>query len=123
MKSTARKILNCLLATFLLTTALPAQAQQAKKLPRIGVLTVNPPQSIATRLEAFRQGLRDLGYLEGQNIVIESRSADGKVERMPELVTELVRLKVDVIVTGGPAATRPTKEATSTIPIVMGFDS
>jgi putative ABC transport system substrate-binding protein len=100
-----------------------AQAQQPRKVPRIGLLTVNPPQAIATRLEAFRQGLRDLGYVEGQNIVIESRSADGKVERMPELVTELMRLNVDVIVTGGPAATRPAKEATVTIPIVMGFDS
>jgi putative ABC transport system substrate-binding protein len=100
-----------------------ATAQQPKKVPRIGLLTVNPPQAIATRLEAFRRGLRDLGYVEGQNIVIEWRSADGKVERMPELVAELVRLNVDVIVTGGPAATRPAKEATGTIPIVMGFDS
>ena len=117
-----RKILSFLSIIAALGEAAIAQAQP-KKVPRIAVLTVNPPQAIATRLEAFRQGLRDLGYVEGQNIVIEWRSADGKMERMPELVTELVRRNVDVIVTGGPAATRPAKEATVTIPIVMGFDS
>jgi putative ABC transport system substrate-binding protein len=111
------------LCAFLFALCISASAQQAKKVPRIAILTVNPHQTIAMRLEAFRQGLRDLGYVEGQNIVIEWRSADGKVERMPEVVTELLRLNVDVIVTGGPAATRPAKEATVTVPIVMGFDS
>jgi len=75
------------------------------------------------RIEAFRQGLRELGYVEGQNIVIEWRSAEGKFERQGELAVELVRLKVDVIVSSGPTMTRAAKEATSTIPIVMAFDS
>jgi putative ABC transport system substrate-binding protein len=74
------------------------------------------------RIEAFRQGLRELGYVEGKNIVIEWRYAEGKFDRLPALVAELVRLKVDVIVTSGPQSTRVAKEATVTIPIVMGFD-
>jgi putative ABC transport system substrate-binding protein len=74
------------------------------------------------RIEAFRQGLRELGYVEGKNIVIEWRYAEGKLDRMPALVAELVRLKVDVIVTSGPQSTRVAKEATVTIPVVMGFD-
>ncbi len=73
--------------------------------------------------EAFRQGLRELGYVEGKNIVIEWRSAEGKIDRLPALAAELVRLKVDVIVTGGPTATRAVKQATTTIPIVMTQDS
>jgi putative ABC transport system substrate-binding protein len=76
----------------------------------------------SSRAEAFRQGLRELGYVEEKNIVIEWRSADGKRERGPTLAEELVRLKVDVIVTGGSGATRPAKEATKTIPIVMAQD-
>ena len=75
------------------------------------------------RIEAFRQGLRELGYVEGKNIVIEWRSADGKVERQGELATEVVRLNVDVIVTSGPSMTRTAKEATATIPIVMAQDT
>jgi putative ABC transport system substrate-binding protein len=74
-------------------------------------------------MDAFRQGLRELGYVEGKNIVIEWRSAEGKFERQGELAAELVRLKVDVIVTSGPTMTRAAKEATVTIPIVMAFDS
>ena len=73
--------------------------------------------------KAFRQGLRELGYVEGKNIVIEWRFAEGKRERLAELAAELVRLKVDIIVTGGPTATRPAKEATVTIPIVMAQDT
>jgi putative ABC transport system substrate-binding protein len=75
------------------------------------------------RTEAFRQGLRDLGYVEGKTIVIDWRSAEGKLDRLPALAADLVRLKVDIIVTAGSAVTRPTKEATSTIPIVMAQDS
>ena len=112
-----------LLATVLLTTAPPAEAQQAKKIPRIGYLTVSSLSANAARIEAFRQGLRELGYVEGKNIVIEWRSAEGKFERQGELAAELVRLKVDVIVTSGPTMTRAAKEATVTIPIVMAFDS
>jgi len=112
-----------LLATVLLTTAPPAEAQQAKKIPRIGYLTVSSLSANVARIEAFRQGLRELGYVEGKNIVIEWRSAEGKFERQGELAAELVRLKVDVIVTSGPTMTRAAKEATVTIPIVMAFDS
>ncbi|HEU4340017.1 MAG TPA: ABC transporter substrate binding protein, partial [Candidatus Binatia bacterium] len=99
-----------------------AQAQQPTKVARIGFLAAVSPSAIAARTEAFRQGLRELEYVEGKNIVIERRYAEGKPERMRELAAELVRLKVDVIVTAGPASTRLAKEATVTIPIVMSFD-
>ncbi len=111
------------LATFFLTTASLAHAQQPKKIPRVGHLAAPPPSAISSRIEAFRQGLRELGYVEGKNIVIEWRSSEGKADRLPGLATELVRLKVDVIVTSGPPATRAAKEATSTIPIVMALDN
>ncbi len=81
------------------------------------------PFRYPARIEAFRQGLRELGYVEGENIVIEWRSAEGKLDRLPDLAAELVQLKVDIIVSAGPAATRPLKEATKTIPIVMAQDS
>jgi putative tryptophan/tyrosine transport system substrate-binding protein len=100
----------------------PANAQQAK-LPRVGYLTVGALSSNVDRVEAFRQGLRELGYVEGKNIAIEWRSAEGKFERRGELAAELVRLKVDVIVTSGPTMTRAAKEATATIPIVMAQDT
>ena len=100
-----------------------AQAQQPKKILRIGYLDGASLSTIAGRIEAFRQGLRDLGYVEGKDIVIEWRSSEGKPERLPNLAAELVRLKVDVIVTGGAGATRPAKKATATIPIVMAQDS
>jgi len=100
-----------------------ADAQQPKKVPRIGLLSTVSSSSIAARMEAFRQGLRELGYVEGKNIFIEHRSAEGKADRARELVAELMRLKVDVIVTTGPTSTRTAKEATVTIPIVMGFDT
>jgi putative ABC transport system substrate-binding protein len=111
-----------LVAVILFAVATPAEAQQPTKVPRIGYLSGSPPFSIAERIEAFRQGLRELGYMEGKNIVIEWRSAEGKLDRAPDLATELVHLKVDVIVTAGPLVTRPAKQATSTIPIVMAFD-
>src|SRR6266480_7524500 len=96
-----------------------AEAQQATKVARIGYLQTNPVTSPHLR-EAFLQGLRDLGYVEGRNLVIEYRDAEGKVERLPALAAELVALKVDVIVTGG--GTPPAlaaKQATKTIPIVF----
>ncbi len=106
----------------LLLLSLPVQAQQPAKIPRIGYLAPASLSALAERTEAFRQGLRELGYVEGKNVVIEWRSADGKLDRLPTLATELVHLKVDVIVTTGPTATRPAKQSTSTIPIVMAQD-
>ena len=100
-----------------------AQAQQPAKIPRIGYLTNESLSATSARNEAFRQGLRELGYVEGKNIVIEWRSAEGKLDRVPALAAELVRLKVDVIVTIGSSVTRSAKEATSTIPIVMAQDN
>jgi putative tryptophan/tyrosine transport system substrate-binding protein len=111
---------SILVAAVLLTVAVVAEAQQPKKVPRIGFLSGT---SSNPRREAFRQGLRELGYVEGKNVVIEWRYAEEKFNRLPELAAELVRLKVDVIVTGGPNSTRPAKKATATIPIVMAFDS
>ncbi|HET8562654.1 MAG TPA: ABC transporter substrate-binding protein, partial [Candidatus Binatia bacterium] len=110
------------LSAMLFALYVPAQAQQAKKIPRIGFLALNSLSTISARIEAFRQGLRELGYVEGKNILIEYRSADEKLDRLPELAAELVRLKLDIIVTGGGTVTRVAKEATSTIPIVMGYD-
>jgi ABC-type uncharacterized transport system substrate-binding protein len=100
-----------------------AAAQQPKKAPRVGYLGANSPSINPDRPEAFRQGLRELGYVEGENIVIEWRFAEGKQDRLATLAAELVRLKVDMIITGGPPSTRAAKEATVTIPIVMGFDN
>ncbi len=100
-----------------------AWAEQANKISRIGFLSSLSPSAIAARQESFRRGLRDLGYREGQNILIEWRYAEGDADRLKELAAELVRLKVDVIVTGGPAVNRPAKEATATIPIVLSFDN
>jgi len=97
-----------------------AEAQQPKKIPRIGRLGASDSPE---RIEAFRQGLRELGYVEGKHIVIEWRNAQGKRDRLPSLAAELVRQQVYVIVTGGGQATRAAKEATTTIPIVMAQDS
>jgi putative ABC transport system substrate-binding protein len=101
----------------------PAAAQQRAAVPRIGYLIGSNLSAMAARNDAFREGLRELGYVEGDNIMIEWRSADGKFDRLPALAAELVRLKVEVIVSAGPAVTRPLKQATSTIPIVMGQDT
>jgi putative ABC transport system substrate-binding protein len=111
------------MSTFLLTAAFPAAAQQPAKVPRIAFQSDAPASVIAARIEGFRQGLRELGYTEGKNIIIEWRSAEGKSERRAEIASELVRLKVDVIVSAGALITRTLREATSTIPIVMGQDT
>ena len=95
------------------------EAQQPQKVPRIGFVSNNSPAAVAARVEAFRQGLRELGYIEEKNIVIDYRHSGGKPDRLPALVAELVRLKVDTIVTSGPSVTRAAKHATSTIPIVF----
>jgi putative ABC transport system substrate-binding protein len=117
-----RKLGSFALCAMLFAFDFPAEAQQPKKVPRVGFLTGSSPSVISARREAFRQGLRELGYVEGKNIFIEWLSAEGKLDRVPDLVTELVRLKVDVIVTGGATITRAAKEATNTIPIVMASD-
>ena len=117
------KILVYAFLALILATIHLAEAQQPTRVPRIGFLVGGSPSGNAGRIEAFRQGLRELGYIEGKNVVIEVRYADGKEDRLPVLAAELVGLNVDVIVTSGPQATRPAKEATATIPIVMAFDS
>jgi putative ABC transport system substrate-binding protein len=109
-------------ATFIVASVRLAEAQQPTKIPRIGFLITAPLSAIPARTEAFRQGLRELRYVEGENIVIEWRSAEGKLDRLPALAAELVRLKVDIIVSAGPQPTRAAKEATTTIPIVMAQD-
>jgi ABC-type uncharacterized transport system substrate-binding protein len=116
------------LATILLTTVSIADAQHPPKVPRIGYLSrdLHPSDSRATaprNLEAFLQGLRELGYTEGKNIIIEYRYADGRVERLPALAEELVRLKVDIIVADTSLSARAAKKATSTMPIVLARGS
>ncbi|HEV8720620.1 MAG TPA: ABC transporter substrate-binding protein [Candidatus Binatia bacterium] len=111
------------LCSMLVAPCFPAEAQQPMKIPRIGFLSATSPSAIAARVEAFRRGLRELGYVEGKNIVIEWRYAEGKLDRLGELAAELVRLKVDVIVSAGPPPTRTAKQATATIPVVMAMDT
>jgi putative ABC transport system substrate-binding protein len=117
-----RKLSGVALSAMLFALCSSAEAQQAKKVPRIGFLSSVSPSTISARVEAFRQGLSGLGYVEGKNIVFEWRYAEGKRDRLPALAADLVRLKVDVIVSAGPGPTRSAKQATRTIPIVMGFD-
>jgi putative ABC transport system substrate-binding protein len=123
-----KKPLFSILAVVILASVHLVEAQQPKKVPRIGFLSFmggrnspvprRPLMSISN-IEAFRLGLRDLGYFEGQNIVIEYRFAEGKRDRLPELAAELVRLKVEVIVAGDSVATPFAAQATRSIPIVM----
>src|SRR6266545_1199308 len=96
-----------------------AARAQARKVWRIGVLETVSAAMNAPNFDAFRRGLRELGYVEGQNYVVEYRSADGRAERFPDLAAELVRLRVDLIVTRGTPAARAAKDATTTIPVVM----
>ena len=111
---------SILVAVVLLAVGVTAEAQQPKKVPRIGYLSSVDPATESTRSEPIRQALRELGYIEGQNITFEYRYAERKQDRFPELAAELVRLKVDVIVVGGGAGwIRAAKNATKTIPIVM----
>src|SRR5262247_3279589 len=112
----SKKVVGLALVAVLFALCSSAHAQQTGKVARIGYLIAASPSSYAARTEAFRQGLRELGYVEGKNIVIDFRYAEGKAARLPALAAELVRLKVDIIVTVGSSATRAAKEATSTIP-------
>ena len=111
---------SILVAVVLLAVAVIAEAQQPKKIAKIGYLLPSTPAAAAHLLEAFRQGLRELGYVEGKTIVMELRYGEAKAERLPELARELVRLKVDVIVTATDVAIAAVKRETQTIPIVMG---
>src|SRR6266481_8218409 len=114
------KLRSFALCPMLLALCFSAEAQQPKKIPLIGYLSTFDPATESTRIEAFRQGLRELGYVEGKNFVIKWRYAEGKLDRFPELAAELVRLKVDIIVvSGGTIHVQAAKNATKTIPIVM----
>ena len=108
-----------LLCAMLLALSFPAHAQQPKKVPRIGFLIAATRDAQSARTEAFRQGLRELGYIEGQNIVIEYRHAEGKTDRFPELAADLVRLQVDVIVVSNNTVARAASNTTKVIPIVI----
>jgi putative ABC transport system substrate-binding protein len=113
-------VLSILVVVVQLAVAVTAQAQQPKKVSRIGYLSSGDPTSESSRFEAIRLALRDRGYIEGQNIATEYRYAEGKPDQLPELAAELVRLKVDIIVVaGGDGLIRAAKNATKTIPIVM----
>src|SRR5918996_2194787 len=105
-----KQIFALALSALLFALFYPAEAQQPTKIPRIAYLSAGSASSQASRVEAFKQGLRELGYVEEKNIVIEYRFAEGKLDRLPALAADLVRLKVDVIVTGGLVAPRPAKE-------------
>jgi putative ABC transport system substrate-binding protein len=111
-------VLSCLLITVLLITGL-VEAQQPGKIFRIGFLDDSTASTIAVRLETFRQELSKLGWIEGKNVAIEYRFAEGKLERLPELAADLVRLKVDLIMAQGAPGVLAAKNATTTIPIVM----
>jgi ABC-type uncharacterized transport system substrate-binding protein len=114
-----KHVMRLTLCAMLFALSVSAQAQQSTKVPLIGYLSSGDSASASPRLEGIRLALRELGYIEGQNIASEYRYAEG-YERLPELVAELVRLKVDIIVTGGPRLIRAAMNATKTIPIVMG---
>ena len=117
----SKKVLSLALSVMFLALSFPVAAQQPAQIPRMGYLGGSLSANVA-RTEALRQGLRELGYTEGKNIFIDWRDSGGKLDRLPSLAAELVLAKVDVIVTGGPASTRPAKDATNTIPIVMAQD-
>ena len=115
-----KKITVLTLCAMLFALSVPVEAQQPKKVPRIGfVSSSGAPNNFGPLVEAFRRGLRDLGYVEGKNILVEYRYIEGNPDRIPDLVAELVQLKVDVLVATAPPAIREAKQASKTIPIVM----
>jgi putative ABC transport system substrate-binding protein len=119
-RSSRKKIFGLALCATLFALSVPAHAQQAKSVPLIGYLSGSNPAAESADAEAIRQALRERGYVEGKNIITDYRYAQGEVERFPELLADLVRLKVDIIVaTGGGRMIRAAKNATKTIPIVM----
>ena len=118
-----KKVIGLAPSAVLFALCFAVAAQQPAKIPRIGFQSASSPSAVSARTEAFRQRLREHGYVEGKNIIIEWRYAEGKLDRLDEFAAEFVRLKVDVIVTGGSNITSAAKAATSTIPIVMTNDS
>jgi putative ABC transport system substrate-binding protein len=116
-------VLSILFVVVLLAFAVIAEAQQPATIPRIGVLAAPSAFFFSARLDSFRQGLRELGYVEGKNILFEYRYAEGKLDRLPDLAAELVRLKVDLIVTASDPAILAVKKASSIIPIVFAVTS
>jgi len=120
-KSTIAKVFGFALCTIVLALCIPAQAQQPGKIFRIGYLDSGTASGSAVLVDAFRQELSKLGWIEGKNIAFERRFAEGKTERLPELVADLVRLKVDLIVVSGTPNALAAKKATTTIPIVMAY--
>jgi ABC-type uncharacterized transport system substrate-binding protein len=118
-KKLMKTVIPFALAALLLAVSFPTEAQETR-IPRIAFLGGSTTSALSKRLEAFRQGLRELGYVEGESIVIEYRYGEGQQDRLPALGSDLVRIKIDVIVTGGPLSTRAAKEATTKIPIGAG---
>jgi putative ABC transport system substrate-binding protein len=120
----ARSVVSGILAIAVLffISSYPVKAQQLTKMARVGFLSAASSSSVAARAEALREGLRELGYVEGKNLVLVSRYAEGKLDRLSGLANELVRLSVDVIVTGGPTVTGPVKQVNVTIPVIMAQD-
>ena len=116
-------MISPVIVLFVILAPLQLVLAQGSKVPLMGYLSSLPRAAENARLDSLRRGLLERGYSEGKNLRIEYRSAEGKFDRLPALAAELVRLKPDLILTGGPTATRPAKEATPTIPIVMSFDS
>ena len=104
----------CFISAMLFALCVSVQAQQPKKIPRIGLLISASTAATAPYIESFRQGLRELGYIEGKNIILEIRGGEAKYDRLPDIAAELVRLKVDIIVAGGNPAVRAAMKATST---------
>jgi len=118
-KQIIKQTLTCLLLTVLLPTLSSAEAQQPMKAPRVGLLLQGTSTSLMTRLEAFQQGLRERGYVEGKNIALEQRFDDDREERLPALAADLIRLRVDIIVAAATPAVKAAKQATATIPIII----
>ncbi len=118
----AIKPIIILLVGLTLASVHPAEAQQPKKVPRIGYLSGTSYSANSARVDAFKQGLRELGYVEGKTIIVEWRYAEGKSDHLPALAAELVHLRPDVIVASAPPPTRAAKQTTASIPIVMAFD-
>lgn len=116
-------ISSILCAVILVAGAMIVEAQSRKKIPRIGFLIARAASSQERRIEAFRRGLREFGYIEGQNIILEIRSGEGRRELLATAATELANSKVEIIVSGGPASIVAARKATDTIPIIMTLES